>query len=102
VKTGRKGYGEELKIIARYSDLSEDYFRTLKEFINSDVKEDRKFAVQQLTPAFSKMIPQDNNNNNSGEIIIKQVQYGDSNPPQIHTETIPDTISPINPESKIQ
>ena len=90
---GRKGYGEELKILRRYSDLSEDYFRTLKEFINSDVKEDRKFAVQQLTPAFAKMIPQDNNNNNSGEIIIKQVQYGDSNSSPIQPETISDSIS---------
>lgn len=68
MRKGRKGYGEELKIIERYSDLSEDYFRTLKEFINSDVKEDRKFAVQQLTPAFSKMIPQDQNH--GGEVTI--------------------------------
>ena len=69
MKTGRKGYGEELKIIKRYSDLTEDYFSTLKEFLNSDVKEDRKFAVQQLTGAFQKMIPQDVNQ--EGEIKIK-------------------------------
>lgn len=94
MKKGRKGYGEELKILKRYSDLTEDYFRCLKEFMNSEVKEDRKFAVQQLTPAFAKMIPQDNNNDHTGEIIIKQINYADGNrnTSQIHPEGISDTI----------
>jgi hypothetical protein len=55
---GRKGFGEELRIKQRYSALSEPYFNTLKEFLESEDKNDKKFAVTELTKAFSRMIPQ--------------------------------------------
>jgi hypothetical protein len=58
-KPGRKSWIEEMKIAQRYSDLSEDYFTVLKEMFNSDDKADKKWAAQELSKAFVKMIPQD-------------------------------------------
>lgn len=57
-KTGRTGYGEELQLIRRYSELSELYFQRLKERLESDEKKDQDFALQILNGAFVKMIPQ--------------------------------------------
>jgi len=56
---GRKGYGEELQVLRRYSDLSGKFFAVLKENLISEDKIDRKWAVEQLGKAFVKMIPQD-------------------------------------------
>lgn len=58
-KGGRKSWTEELKIAQRYSDLSEDYFKVLKAHLNSGDTKQEQFALQQLTKAFVKMIPQD-------------------------------------------
>ena len=57
-KGGRKGLGEEMRIKQRFSALSEPYFKVLMEFLESDDKADRKFAVSELSKAFVKMIPQ--------------------------------------------
>lgn len=57
-KGGRKGLGEEMRIKQRFSALSEPYFKVLMEFLESDDKLDRKFAVSELSKAFVKMIPQ--------------------------------------------
>lgn len=56
---GRKSWTEELQIAQRYSDLTEPAFRVLKEMLDSDDKNDKKWAVEQLGKAFVKMIPQD-------------------------------------------
>lgn len=58
-KGGRKGFGEELRIVERYSALTEDFFIVLKEMLASEDKADRKWAVEQLNKAYTKMIPQD-------------------------------------------
>lgn len=58
-KGGRKGFGEELKIKERYTALTEPFFQVLKEFLNSEDKKDRQWAVEQLNKAYVKMIPQD-------------------------------------------
>lgn len=60
-KTGRKGYGEELELIRRYSDLSELYFQRLRERLESDDKKDQDLALNLLNGVFTKMIPQDVN-----------------------------------------
>lgn len=70
MKVGRKGYGEELKILGRYEALSEPYFKAMEEFLTSESKVDRKFAVKCLSVAFTKMIPQDVNDNHAGTINI--------------------------------
>jgi hypothetical protein len=57
MKTGRKGFGEELHIKQRYSALTEPYFNALKGFLESEDKSDRKFAISELTKAYAKMIP---------------------------------------------
>ena len=54
---GRKGFGEELKIKERYAVLTEPFFKVLQDFLNSDDKNDRRFAAQELNKAFVKMIP---------------------------------------------
>ena len=57
-KGGRKAKWEELKIAQRYSDLSEDFFKVLVEMLNSEEKNDKKWAAEQLSKAYVKMIPQ--------------------------------------------
>ena len=49
---------EEIKIKQRYSALSVFYFRILKKFLQSKKEENQKWAVQELSKAFVKMIPQ--------------------------------------------
>lgn len=56
---GRKSWVEELKIAQRYADLSEPYFQFFVEMYNSEDKADKKWANEQLSKAFVKMIPQD-------------------------------------------
>lgn len=58
-KGGRKSYLEEVKIAQRYTDLTEPAFKVLKTMLNSKDKNDQKWAVEQLTKAYVKMIPQD-------------------------------------------
>lgn len=55
---GRKGWKEELNIAQRYSDLSEPFFEVLKEALASEDKAEKKWAVEQLSKGFVKMIPQ--------------------------------------------
>lgn len=58
-KGGRKSYLEELEIAQRYADLTEPAFKVLKSMLESEEKQDQKWAVEQLGKAFVKMIPQD-------------------------------------------
>lgn len=58
-KGGRKSWSEELNIAQRYSDLSEPFFRVLKKHLNSGDEKKEMWAVEQLSKAFTKMIPQD-------------------------------------------
>lgn len=73
-KAGRKSWTEELKLQRRYADLTEDYFRVVKELLESDSKEDNKFAVQQLSKAFVKMIPQTLAGDQDNPIVIEGVE----------------------------
>ena len=50
---------EEMQIKQRYSDLSVPAFEFLKEMLESDSVVDRKWAFEQLSKGFVKMIPQD-------------------------------------------
>jgi hypothetical protein len=54
---GRKSKFEELQIVERYAELSEPFFKVLKKMLNSKVKGDQRFAIEQLSKAFPKMIP---------------------------------------------
>lgn len=58
-KAGRKSWTEELNMAQRYSDLTPKAFAVLDEMLASEDKADRKWAVEQLSKAFVKMIPQD-------------------------------------------
>lgn len=58
MKAGRKGYGEELQLIKRYSELSELYFLRLRERLESQDKKDQDLALNLLNGVFVKMLPQ--------------------------------------------
>lgn len=58
-RRGRKSVLQELNIKQRYSDLAPEAFAVIKEFLNSKKVEDRKWAVEQLSKGFQKMIPQE-------------------------------------------
>lgn len=58
-KGGRKSYTEELQIAQRYSALSEPFFRILKKNLESGDEKLEMWAVEQLSKAYVKMIPQD-------------------------------------------
>jgi predicted nucleic acid-binding protein len=74
---GPKGYGEELRIKQRYSDLSEKAFKFLAECLDGEDKIDKKWAVEQLSKGLVKMIPQDLTTN--GEKITMQIiNYADN------------------------
>jgi len=69
-KPGPKGYGEELHIKQRYAALSEEFFIFLKDMFENGDKIDKKWASEQMSKAFVKMIPQ-------------SIEGGDSNKPII-------------------
>lgn len=83
MKTGRKSLGAELAMKRRYSALTEPYFKVLQEFLESEDKADRKFAVQELSKAFVKMIPQsvDGGEDENGNPIplLYAISHNDSN-----------------------
>jgi hypothetical protein len=73
-KAGRKSYLEEMGIKQRYTDLSEPFFKVLKKFLNSEKTEDQKWAVEQLSKAYVKMIPQDLTSGGK-EISVNVISY---------------------------
>ena len=69
---GRKSLREEIGVLRRYADLSEPYFKFLKDTIEGDDKDEKKWAVEVLTKAFVKMIPQKiEGEGENGEIKIQ-------------------------------
>jgi hypothetical protein len=68
---GRKSLRDEAQIIKRYNDLSEPYFKFLRECLEGEDKADKKWAADNLKSAFTRMIPQDINADVEGDITIK-------------------------------
>lgn len=68
---GRKSWKEEIQIKQRYSALTEPYFKVLKKFLESDDKIDKKFAITELTKAYTKMIPTEITGENGLPIIFQ-------------------------------
>ena len=54
---GRKSLKEELKMFDRYSELTVPYFKVLRKHLKGGNVTNEKWAVEQLTKAFTKMIP---------------------------------------------
>lgn len=72
---GRKSLREELQIISRYADLTEPYFRVLKKRLNSMMMAEQNWAVEQLSKASVKMIPQTlDGTGENGELLIQWIQ----------------------------
>lgn len=57
-KTGRKSKAEELNIVERYAALSDKFFGVLSDFLENGTKADQKWAIEQLSKAYPRMIPQ--------------------------------------------
>lgn len=57
MKRGRKSKFEEIQITTRYSNLSESYFKILKKNLESEDQKKAQWAVEQLTKAYTRMIP---------------------------------------------
>jgi hypothetical protein len=66
-KRGRKGFGEELGLLRRYSELSDLYFQRLRERLTSEDKNEQNFGLQLLNGVFTKMIPQEINGDFTSE-----------------------------------
>lgn len=94
MKTGRKSLKEELQIKQRYADLSEPYFKVLKRCLEGKNPADRKWAVEQLTKAYTKMIPQQITGEDDGPIQVTVVNYaGDNRTVQLPAEGVSATIT---------
>lgn len=91
----RKSLKDEIGIMRRYAELTPYYFRVIKEALESDNQDDKRWAVERLDKAFVKMIPQTiNGEGEDGEIIIKLTSYGGNNPPlQLPTQALPTSSS---------
>lgn len=87
-KTGRKGFGEELELIRRYSELSDKYFAFLVEMYESGDKNDKKWACERLEKAYIKMIPQDITSGGE-KMLFNIIQYGDPDTVPMDTGTAP-------------
>lgn len=76
---GRKSWKEELQIKQRYSALTEPYFKVLKKFLESDNVADQKFAISELTKAYTKMIPTEINGgeDEDGKVLPVLVKFID-------------------------
>lgn len=55
---GRLSKFDEVKIAQRYSDLSDKAFVFLGACLDGKNKKDKKWAIEQLSKGFVKMIPQ--------------------------------------------
>lgn len=54
---GRKSQFDEMKLVERYNALSEPFFKVLKKRLESKDEKKENWAVEQLTKAYSRMIP---------------------------------------------
>lgn len=73
-KGGRKSYFEELNIADRYNNLSEPYFKFLKQMMESEDKKDQMWAAERLEKAYVKMIPQKIGGDQDNPILIQGVE----------------------------
>jgi|SRR5215216_5441912 len=89
---GRKSLKEELRLFERYSELTEPYFRVIREHFESDKKEDRRWAVERIEKAFVKMIPQETDLTSGGLPLIL--------PGEIINKNALDTPSSTKPDSE--
>ena len=97
-KRGRKSLQDELKIKERYSALTPKFFAVLEKFLNSKLKYDQKWAIEQLNKAYIRMIPQEMEGNINGNMTItwqkEQLQSHtcpESGPDNTSTKEPPDT-----------
>lgn len=75
---GRKSWTEELQIAGRYSALSKPFFRFIKKMLESEDKNDQKWAAERLEKAYVKMIPQDITSGGK-ELTVNVVSFNGDN-----------------------
>ena len=90
--SGRKTLKEELQIKQRYADLSEPFFEFLLACLEGDDKADKKWAAEQLSKAYVKMIPQTlQGDEDGGPIQVKVISYGGNPPLSVRATSVSDT-----------
>lgn len=71
-KTGRKGYGEELKIKEHLGNITPKMFAFIEEVMDNGTKSEKMRLVERVLPKIiDKGLPQEVNNTHEGEINIK-------------------------------
>jgi hypothetical protein len=88
-QAGRKSLRDEIQVLRRYADLSGPYFAFLRESIESEDKDEKKWATEILTKAFVKMIPQETDLTSGGLPLILASEI-------IHKNAIAPHTSPEN------
>jgi hypothetical protein len=78
-KRGRKSKFEELQIVERYAELSTPAFDFLKECLKGKNKGDKRWAVEQLSKGFAKMIPQQIGGINNEPIQVQWLSQSNIN-----------------------
>lgn len=68
---GRKSANDELKIAQRYADLTDDFFKVIKKHLNGKNEANQKWAVEQLSKGFVKMIPQEIEGNPNRPLFVQ-------------------------------
>ena len=88
LNSGQKGYGQSLLFEKEFNKFEPLFWAELTKFIKSDVKEDRKFAMQEFNKINTKKIPQENTGEVNFNVTIKDYVRGE-NKSTTETETIP-------------
>jgi len=89
-------------IYENLKDITPDWWREVRELLNSKSPQDRKFAISEINKIQLKMMPTAlalNTDNDDTGVIINIVNYskkdnqnGDTTASQIHSKSIPGTI----------
>lgn len=86
----RKTLYEELQLHQRFSELTPKYFKFLNEVLDSDDKNNKKWACEQLTKVLSRAIPQVPTDDD-GNVLIKIIGYGNNIAAQLPAEELSTT-----------
>ena len=88
----RKTLFEELQLHQRYSELTPKYFKFLNEVLDSEDKNNKKWACEQLTKILARAIPQVPTDED-GNVLVKLISYGINPTAQLPAEDISTSLA---------
>lgn len=71
--SGRKSLKEELDVLRRFEQLSPKVFGYISECLDSDIKEDKRWAMDWLKTGFAKLLPQTVKGDDDSPLVIKTI-----------------------------